>query len=102
MTEDKAKTLLAEDPSLTPVRLGGRSLLLRRPTRAVWEDFTTKIEDPVGRIRAMSRLVRDCVVHPEGDALDAFLDERPARTMHLAGVIGKLAGADEEIEVGNL
>lgn len=102
MPEDKAQTLLAQDPSLTPVRLGGHSLLVRRPTRAVWEDFTTKVEDPASRVRAMSRFVRDCVVYPDGEALDRFLDERPARTMKLAEVLGKLGGADEEVEVGKL
>lgn len=102
MTEDKAQALLAQDPSLTPLRLGGRALLVRRPTRAVWEDFTTKVEDPASRVRAMSRFVRDCVVYPEAEALDAFLDERPARTMKLAEVISKLGGADEEVEVGKL
>lgn len=96
---DKYESIRAADPSLLGIKLGGQRLLLKTPSRALWEEFTSKVDDAKTRSAAVNRLVRDCVVYPEAEALDAFLEAKPARAMKIAGEITRLAGGDEEVEI---
>jgi hypothetical protein len=82
---------------------GGETVVVRKPTKEEWADFTDSIvRDKTSKHACMERYALQCIVFPErGDAVK-LLAEYPAFTASLAGEINKIAGAQDELSVKKL
>lgn len=66
------------------------AVVLRRPNAALFKRFQDQ-----GKFdsAALDKLMRPCVVYPDGARLDQILDELPATLPRLANAVVELAGA---------
>jgi|GEM_PF-5609609 len=92
------ESLKAKDPTLVGFTLGGHRFLVKGPSRAMWDELQSKIDTGRERTIALNRLVRECVVYPPPDELDAILDRKPAYLTTIAGELMDIAGVNEKIE----
>lgn len=84
------------------LRVAGEVLIVRSPSAAAWERFTSKRGDAGTRFAACRQLVIDCVLQPAGTALLEVLDRRPGLVDSVSVKLAELAGAAEEAEAEKL
>ena len=73
------------------------TVIVRKPSRPIWRKFTDAIVDERRRVDAIERLFLDCVVYPDGSAVNAMLDAKPALAQIFGGEVADLA-RDGEVE----
>jgi hypothetical protein len=69
-----------------------RDFLFRRPTRAEYKRYRSKIFDVESRDSATEQLTRACVLYPDPAAFDALLEELPALGETVGAEVLKSAG----------
>ena len=86
------------------VRVGGDTVVVKPPTRAVYKRFLDKSGDAKGAERrvALEEIGKACICHPTGAELDAVVEKRAALLTKAAGVALDMAGLGEEVAVEKL
>lgn len=72
------------------------------PNRDRWMRFKAQLRDDTRKAVAFEGLVRDMVVHPDPQALDSLLEQRPALAESFGGQISELAGLEEKVHARKL
>lgn len=67
-------------------------IVFRRPTRAEYKQFRTRLHNPQLAADAQEQLARQCVVHPSPEAFDRLLEEWPAIPEAASGAFSRLMG----------
>lgn len=80
----------------------GDEIIVRLPTRPEWARFTTQLQDEKRMAKAQEQLVRDCLVHPSKDDLEAIFNRRPGLASSWGLVISQKAGAARSVEAKKL
>lgn len=102
LTPEAITELKAKHGKLHRITASGETVVVKSPGRAEWNQFRQLRNDEKKRTHALEQLVRDCVVHPEPVALDAILSRKPALAEVIGSKLAELAGASDEVEVGEL
>lgn len=81
----------------------GSTLIVQRPTKAIWVLFTNDVgRDDCDRAALIERLVLDCAVYPDRAQVKALLDEYPAFAAGASGELSKMAGATDKLDAKKL
>lgn len=81
----------------------GTTLVVQRPTKAIWTLFTNDVsKDDIDRAAIIERLVLDCTVHPPRGEAKTVLDEFPAFAATLSSELSKMAGATDRLDAKKL
>ena len=82
---------------------GGQNVVVRLPTMMETDAFVLGRAEPETTSEAHRTLLRDCVLEPEADELEALFNRRSAIHLPLAQKLIALAGAaTEEVAVQGL
>lgn len=86
--------LKAQHGDVVELSHAGRSIIVKRPSRAVWRKFQAKARGPgpLAQHDALEGLVRDCLVHPDPAGFDAMLEALPGLVATFGGELVELAG----------
>jgi hypothetical protein len=85
-------------PKVVALTAGGESVMVVPPGRSQWRRFKKAITDEAKRADAFEILLRDCVVFPDPQGLEAILDRMPALAETFGDAVAELAGAGLEVE----
>jgi hypothetical protein len=97
---DNAKLIEIREkhPKAVALSAGGESVVVVPPGRTQWRRFKKAITDDAKRADAFEILLRDCVVYPDAQGLEAILDRMPALAETFGDAVAELAGAGLEVE----
>lgn len=76
----------------------GHFFVIRSPTREEYQRSRSYVMDPAKRHLAHAVIVADCVLHPEGEALESIFNRWPGLEVSVGEFIMDAAGAGAEVE----
>lgn len=79
----------AEGRKLAVVRTDVGAVIVKRPHHVLFKRFQDSGE---ANAEEFDKLVRPCLVHPDGATFDRYLEEQPAILGRVAGAVAVLAG----------
>lgn len=81
------------------LRNDGIEVVAKRPGKPQYRRWRQATSDEKRRQDAAETLVRDCIVHPDQEALTTIFDVRPGLIDTFCGELLELAGTAKECEV---
>lgn len=99
--EDAKAIAAAEDEfgadNVRPVKTASGVVIVRRANPLTYKKFVD-----VGKYDAMNleKLIVPVLVHPDPDKFDTYIAKEPHKLQNIAGAIGVLAGAGEDVFSG--
>jgi hypothetical protein len=103
LKEEQIAALKAEHGVLIGIESDAGYLVFKKPSRALWSEFTDKLShDRDSRAAAFRRVALACGVYPSADALAAIFEEYPGIPPAVTDELSKLIGLGKEFEVKKL
>jgi hypothetical protein len=80
---------VADGRKIAVVRTDLGSVIVKRPNHLIFKRFQDSGE---ANAQEFDRLVRPCLVHPDGATFDRYIEDQPAILARVAGAVATLAG----------
>lgn len=96
MDAKKLQALKDQHGEIYELAAGDVIVYAKAPSRPSVKRFFSIITDDKRRYDALEQLLRDCVVEPSLQDLDAILDKKPGLVASFGGKLMEMVGAQEE------
>lgn len=97
-TENEIEVLKTQHGQLHLLELDDEAVVAKAPTRALWKRFRAQTQDETKRLIAAENLVRDCVVWPAKNELEAMWERKPGLIESFGSELLELAGLSNKVE----
>jgi hypothetical protein len=76
----------------------GETVYVRTPPIGAWRRFRSQMQNPTKRDEAGEVLLRGCLLSPDKNTFDAWLEERPGLLDTFASELAEVAGLSKDVE----
>ncbi len=90
--------LKAKNSEVFQLSHGDAEVLVKGPTRPAWKRFRALAADEKRRSDALEQLLRDCLLYPSLEGLDAMLEKKPGLAETFGSRLVDIAGLSDEVE----
>ena len=76
----------------------GDVVIVKKAPEPLWKRFRTQMMDPAKKPFAPEQLLRDCIVFPDRETVDAMLARMPGLVDTFTGELAEINGAGQSVE----
>ena len=102
LSDEILQPLKAKYDSIYVREAAGETVVLRCPNRPEWKAFQLKLADAKKHVEAVEWILRQCVVYPSAEEVDAMFNRRPGLVATFGAELSEITGAAASVEKKDL